>query len=103
MSTTIRAGNQYVYASLTGRTSGTFRSQAWGLAEHGRRGCGMSVSLRRTLRDVGVCCSWDRTMRLTDLLMGRCTVHWHHASIWRMGESFLLNHSLSVPHRVLRP
>src|SRR2546426_10926445 len=103
MSITIRAGNQYAYESLMGRTSGTFRSPAWGLAEHGGRRCGMSVSLRRTLRGVGVFCSWDRTMRWTDLLMGRCTVRWHHVSIWRMGKSFLLNHPLSAPHRVLRP
>src|SRR5437588_11458831 len=98
MSTTIRAGNQYVYASLTGRTSGTFRSQAWGLAEHGRRRCGMSVSLQRTLRGVGVFYSWDRTMRLIDLLMGHSTVRWHRVSIWLMGNSSPLHHHLSVRH-----
>src|SRR6266851_2642985 len=103
MSTTIRVGSQYAYESLTDRTSGTFRSPAWGLAEHGKRHCGMSASLRRTLRGVGVFYSWDRTMRLTDLLMGRSTVRWHRASTWRMGKSSPLHHPLSVLYRVLRP
>src|SRR5439155_472111 len=49
MSTIIRGGHQYASESLTGRMSGTFPSKAWVLAEHGRRRCGMSVSLRKTV------------------------------------------------------
>jgi hypothetical protein len=62
----------------------------------------MSVSLRRTLRGVGVFCPLDRTMRLTDLLMGRSIVRWHHACTWLMEKSSPLHHLCSVPLRVLR-
>ena len=56
---------------IDGQDSRDFALEAVGLAEPGKRRCGMSASLQRTLRSVGVFCSSDHTMGLIDLQMGR--------------------------------